>query len=136
MEMKDKAALTALRDELRKVFEPYGARIDQFEIQLSDRSLRWRSWTPDYPAHHIGGAFEELRNLEKFRLHRVIIVIMSDEHLLGPDDSERYKMLFEARWMPERIFQPNIWNVIQSFGIELIHPIITVLPVKGVWNSK
>ena len=131
MEKKDQAALTALRDELRKTFEPYGARVEQFDIQLSGRALRWRSRTPDYPAHHVGGAFEEWTSRDRLGAHRVTIVLLSDETVHEAGNDADHEMLFEERWTPERLLRPNVWKILQSFGIELKDPIVTVLPVKA-----
>ena len=137
MTMKEQAGLTALRDELRKTFEPFGASVEQFDIQLTGRSLRWRARTPDYPAHHVGGAFEEWTAVgARPRPHRVTIVVVIDEELLQPGNAEQHRELFASRWMPERFFTPNKWKILESFGIELVDPVITVLPAKGVWTSR
>ncbi len=135
--MKDQAALTALRDELRKVFEPYGARVDEFDLQLAGRSLRWRSATPDYPSHHVGGAFEEWNIAQRpDQQHRITVVIVRDENLLQPANAHHHTDLFEGRWMPERMLHGKISGILQALGIELKDPIITVLPVAAIWNSR
>ena len=137
MTMKEQAGLTALRDELRKTFELFGASVEQFDIQLTGRSLRWRARTPDYPAHHVGGAFEEWTAVgARPRPHRVTIVVVIDEELLQPGNAEQHRELFASRWMPARFFTPNKWKILESFGIELVDPTITVLPAKGVWTAR
>jgi hypothetical protein len=136
--MKEQAALTALRDEFRKIFEPFGGRVEQIDVQMSGRSLRWRSRTPDYPAHHVGGAFEDwsIAAGRPNKQHRIVIVIVRDESLLDPRNAAQHCELFEARWMPERLFQAKIPEIAQAFGIALVDPVITVLPAASIWNSR
>lgn len=136
MEKRDQTALTAMRDELRKIFEPFGARVEQFDIQLKGRSLRWRSRTPDYPSHHVGGAFEEWTTTDRAERHRVAIMIVRDESLLDPRNAARHRELFETHAMPERIMQPNIWGILRAFGIALEDPVVVVFTATGVWTSR
>ncbi len=134
--IKEQAALTALRDELRKIFEPYGARIEQFELQIANRALRWRSRTPDLPSHHVGGAFEEWTTTAKVRQHRALIVIVRDEQLVNAGNREQHARLFESLAIPERMLRPNIWTIVQTLGIEIADPIVTVVAAAGVWTSR
>ena len=136
MEMKLQAALTAMRDELRKIFEPFGARVDQFEIQFGARCIRWRSRTPDYPSHHVGGAFEEWTRERAVRRHGVNIILISDESILDREREPEHLELMAGRWMPPRFYQPNIYKILDSFGIALENPIITVIAGTGVWNHR
>jgi hypothetical protein len=136
MTMKEQAALTAFRDELRKIFEPCGARIEQFELQLAGRSLRWRSRTPDYPSHHVGGAFEEWTTTARIRHHGALIVIVRDPQLVNAGNQQAHEQLFESLQMPERIARPNIWTILQTLGIEIADPIVTVIAAAGVWTSR
>jgi hypothetical protein len=134
--MKEQTALTALRDELRKVFEPFGARVEQFEVRFAGRSLRWRSKTPDYPAHHVGGAFEEWNiTARPNRQHQIVIVVVRDESLLEPRNADQHRELFEAQWIPERLSVAKIVEILKTFGVPLADPVITVLPVAAIWNS-
>ena len=91
MDMKEQAALTALRDEMRKTFEPFGARVEQLDIQLARRSLRWRARTPDYPSHHVGGAFEEWTTTSRMQHDRIVIVVLRDTALLDPANAEEHR---------------------------------------------
>jgi hypothetical protein len=136
MTIKEQAALTAFRDELRKIFEPCGARVEQFELQLANRCLKWRSRTPDLPSHHVGGAFEEWTTAARVRQHRALIVIVRDEDLVNADNASQHARLFESLAMPERIMRPNIWTILQTLGIEIADPIVTVIPATGVWMSR
>jgi hypothetical protein len=136
MEKKDQTALTALRDEMRKIFEPCGARIEQLDIQLVRRSLRWRSKTPDYPSHHVGGAFEEWTTSDRAERHRVTVVIVRDESLLDPRNAAQHRELFESCAMPERMMQPNIWDILRAFGIALENPVVSVIAATGVWTTR
>jgi hypothetical protein len=137
LSMKEQAALTALRDEMRKVFEPCGARVEEFDVQLAGRSLRWRAKTPDYPSHHVGGAFEEWTIAQRpDKQHRISVVIARDESLLDPRNEDHHSDLFEARWMPERLLHGQVSGILQALGIELNDPIITVLPVAAIWHSR
>src|SRR5579863_6656793 len=135
MEIKMQAALTAMRDELRKIFEPFGTRVDQFEIQFGARCLRWRSRTPDYPSHHVGGAFEEWTTARAARRHAVNIMLRSDESILDREREHEHRELMAGRWMPPRIHQPNIWKILGSFGVVLEDPIVSVFPANGVWSA-
>ena len=135
--IKEQTALTALRDELRKVFEPCGARVEEFDIQMAGRSLRWRARTPDYPSHHVGGAFEEWSIAQRpDKQHRITVIIERDENLLDPRNEDRLSDLFEARWMPERLIKGQVSGILQALGLELEDPIITILPVAAIWNSR
>ena len=137
LSMKEQTALTALRDELRKIFEPCGARVEEFDVQMGGRSMRWRSRTPDYPSHHVGGGFEEWTIAARpDPQHRITVVIVRDENLLDPRNESHHSDLFESRWMPERLRQGQVSAILNALGIELHDPIITVLPVTTVWNSR
>ncbi len=136
MTIREQAALTAFRDELRKIFEPCGARVEQFELQLANHALRWRSRTPDLPSHHVGGAFEEWTTAALVRQHRAQIVIVRDPELVNPGNQHEHEQLFESLAMPDRIMRPNIWTILRTLGIEIADPIVTVIAATGVWTSR
>jgi hypothetical protein len=136
MTIKEQAALSAFRDELRKIFEPVGARIEQFELQLGARSLRWRSRTPELPSHHVGGAFEEWTTDARARQHRAQIVIVRDAQLVNAGNQHEHEHLFESLTMPERLLRPNVWTILRTLGIEIADPIVTVIAATGVWTSR
>jgi len=135
MTMSEQTALTAFRDELRKIFEPLGARVENFELRISNRSLRWRSRTPDLPSHHVGGAFEDWSTTARMKQHRAVIVIVRDQNLVDAKNAAQHHELFESLKMPERIAHANIWAILQTLGIGIVDPIVTVIPATGVWMS-
>lgn len=136
VEMKEQTAMTALRDELRKVFEPFGARVEQFDVQIGKRLLRWVSRTPHYPSHHVGGAFEEWTNSGRYnKQHRIVITIVGDDSPLDPSHATEHLGLLEGRWVPERLSCAGISELLNTLGIPLSDPVLSVLPVKAIWNS-
>ncbi len=137
VEMKEQTALTALRDELRKVFEPFGARVELFELHLGRRMLRWRARTPDYPSHHVGGAMEEWVNSGRHnKQHQIVITILRDDGVLEPENAPLHAELLKGRWVPERLSVVKIVELMRVFGIDLSEPEIRVLAAGGIWSSR
>jgi hypothetical protein len=62
--------------------------------------------------------------------------IVRDEILLSAQNLQQHTEMFEARWMPDRIFRAQISEILRAFGLELIHPVITVMPIAAVWSSR
>ncbi|MGD0076640.1 MAG: hypothetical protein ABSD31_20270 [Candidatus Binataceae bacterium] len=112
--------LRGLRDELRRRFEPFGARVEGFELQTDDTLFTWIGWA--YTTEAAEGLFHEWRSKDRSR--QLTVFIVRDDKLVTKDNKKLQRHLFDRGDVPTQITQDGIWDLLRELGLEQTNPLI------------
>ncbi len=117
--------LNHLKGELKGRFEPFGARVEEIELQMSDRIYKWRSWVQI--AESQDGSWTKWESSDPAPPIGLTVFIVEDPVTLRPENEEQRRQLFDrgaGEWrVPSPVLMNGIWDVLREIVGEPLPPI-------------